>query len=309
MADDSMTFLGRIGTAWGARIFCGNLMERVLEQLMDFGGRNGIQAGRHERSKPARPTGMGIGNDRCTRGWARPGVAGDRSCGKELFSVILETAPTRGTGTTAVIQEAWIGGMSTRKVDGLVQALGMTGITKSSVRLVRDIDERVCQSFRSGPLEGEWPYLWLDATYLKVRKGGRVVSVAAIIASGVNQDGRQEIRFGAGRPEAQVFWVDSCAACQRGLSGVQLIIFTDAHEGLEGRDQPSLYGAGNGAEYISCVTCWPACPRPASHSSVPWCAGSSSNPTRPAPRLLGGRSPINPPALSQSRRPDGSGRA
>ena len=83
-------------------------------------------------------------------------------------------------------------------------------------------------------MEGEWPYLWLDATYLKVRKGGRVVSVAAIIASGVNQDGRREILgLGLGDSEAQVFWVDFLRRLrQRGLSGVQLII-SDAHEGLK----------------------------------------------------------------------------
>ena len=106
----------------------------------------------------------------------------------------------------AVIQEAWIGGRSTRQVDDLVQALGMTGISKSQVSaLCQDIDARV-ESFLTRPIEGEWPCLWLDAPYLKVRKGGRVVSVAAIIACGVTQDGRREILgLGLGDSEAQVF--------------------------------------------------------------------------------------------------------
>lgn len=127
---------------------------------------------------------------------------------------------------TAVIQEAWIGAMSTRKVDERVQALGMAGISKSQVSaLCRDIDERV-ESFLERPLEGEWSYLWPDATYLKARKGGRVASVAAIIASGVNQDGRREILgLGLGDSEAQVFRMDFLRRlCQRGLSGVQLIV-------------------------------------------------------------------------------------
>src|SRR3546814_19628670 len=93
----------------------------------------------------------------------------------------------------AVIQEAWIGGVSTRRVDELVQAMGMTGISKSTVsKLCKDIDERV-HAFLKRPLTGEWPYLWLDATYLKVREGGRLISVAALIAMAVNTEGRREI--------------------------------------------------------------------------------------------------------------------
>ena len=93
----------------------------------------------------------------------------------------------------AVIQEAWIGGVSTRRVDELVQAMGMTGISKSSVsKLCKDIDERV-NGFLTRPLAGEWPYLWLDATYLKVRATGRIVSGAAIIAVAVTTEGRRAI--------------------------------------------------------------------------------------------------------------------
>ena len=93
----------------------------------------------------------------------------------------------------AVIQEAWIGGVSTRRVDELVQAMGLSGISKSQVsKLCKDIDERV-HAFLARPLAGEWPYLWLDATYLKQREGGRIVSVAAIIAVAVNTDGKREI--------------------------------------------------------------------------------------------------------------------
>jgi transposase-like protein len=92
-----------------------------------------------------------------------------------------------------VIQEAWIGGVFTRRVDELVQAMGLSGISKSQVsKLCKDIDERV-NAFLERPIEGEWPYLWLDATYLKVREGGRIVSVAAIIAVAVSTDGRREI--------------------------------------------------------------------------------------------------------------------
>ena len=233
MADDSMTFWDVLGQQ-GSEDFLRNLMERVLEQLMDFEVTNGIQAGRHERSEARqtyrngyreRPLHTRLGTLELQVPKLRQG---------SYFPSFLEPRRLAERALTAVIQEAWIGGMSTRKVDGLVQALGMTGISKSQVSaLCRDIDERV-KSFLERPLEGEWPYLWLDATYLKVRKGGRVVSVAAIIASGVNQDGRREILgLGLGDSEAQVFWVDFLRRLrQRGLSGVQLII-SDAHEGLK----------------------------------------------------------------------------
>src|ERR1700737_3846544 len=93
---------------------------------------------------------------------------------------------------TAVVQEAYVQGVSTRSVDDLVQAMGMTGISKSQVsRLCVEIDDKV-QTFLNRPLEGDWPYLWLDATYVKVRQAGRIVSVAVIIAVGVNRDGRRE---------------------------------------------------------------------------------------------------------------------
>ena len=95
---------------------------------------------------------------------------------------------------TAVKQEAYIQGVSTRSVDDLVKAMGMTGISKSQVsRLCGEIDERV-DAFLDRPLEGEWPYLWLDATYIKVRRSGRIVGVAAIVAVAVNTPSRALLR-------------------------------------------------------------------------------------------------------------------
>ena len=134
----------------------------------------------------------------------------------------------------AVIQEAWIGGVSTRRVDDLVQAMGLSGISKSQVsKLCKEIDERV-GAFLERPLEGDWPYLWLDATYLKQREGGRIVSVAAIIAMAINTDGRREIiGLKVGPSEAETFWSGFLKALvRRGLKGVKLVV-SDAHEGLK----------------------------------------------------------------------------
>ena len=115
------------------------------------------------------------------------------------FPPFLEPRKTSEKALVMMIPEAWIGGVSTRRVDELVQAMGLFGISKSQVsKLCKDIDERV-NAFLDRPLEGEWPYLWLDATYLKVRDGGRIVLVAAIIAMAVSSDGRREI-VGLHRP-------------------------------------------------------------------------------------------------------------
>ena len=135
---------------------------------------------------------------------------------------------------TAVIQEAYVQGISTRSVDDLVKALGMDGISKSQVsRLCEEIDERV-NAFLDRPLEGEWPYVWLDATYVKVRQNGRIVSVAVIVAVGVNSDGRREVLgMDIGPSEAEPFWSAFLRKlARRGLRGVKLVI-SDAHEGIK----------------------------------------------------------------------------
>ena len=135
---------------------------------------------------------------------------------------------------TAVIQEAYIHGVSTRSVDDLVQAMGGTGISKSQVsRLCGEIDERV-NAFLDRPIERDWPYLWLDATYVKVREAGQIVSVAVTIAVGVNTDGRREVLgMDIGHSEAETFWTTFLRKlARRGLRGVKLVI-SDAHEGLK----------------------------------------------------------------------------
>jgi transposase-like protein len=135
---------------------------------------------------------------------------------------------------TAVIQEAYVHGVSTRSVDDLVKAMGMSGISKSQVsRLCSEIDDKV-KAFLSRPIEGDWPYLWIDATYVKVRQNGRIVSVAVIVAVGVNGDGRREVLgMDIGPSEAETFWTAFLRKlARRGLRGVKLVI-SDAHEGIK----------------------------------------------------------------------------
>lgn len=112
---------------------------------------------------------------------------------ESCFPEFLEPRRSSEKAMTAVIQEAYIQGVSTRSVDDLVKAVGMNGVSKSQVsRLCVEIDERV-EAFLERPLEGEWPYLWLDATYIKVKRSGRIVSVAAIVGVAVNLDRQSEV--------------------------------------------------------------------------------------------------------------------
>jgi putative transposase len=159
------------------------------------------------------------------------------------FPAFLEPRRAAEKALTAVIQEAYVQGVSTRSVDDLVKAMGMTGIsscrrrassaTSQVSRLRAEIDARVT-AFLERPLEGSWPYLWIDATYVKVREAGRIVSVAVIIAVAVNTDGRREVLgMAVGPSEAEPFWTRFLRSLtRRGLRGVKLVI-ADAHEGLK----------------------------------------------------------------------------
>jgi transposase-like protein len=150
------------------------------------------------------------------------------------FPGFLEPRRLAEKALTAVIQEAYIQGVSTRSVDDLVKAMGMSGISKSQVsRLVEEIDDKV-QAFLTRPIEGDWPYLWIDATYIKVRQNGRIVSVAVTVAVGANADGRREVLgMAVGPSEAETFWTDFLRSlARRGLRGVKLVI-SDAHEGIK----------------------------------------------------------------------------
>jgi putative transposase len=150
------------------------------------------------------------------------------------FPSFLEPRRLAEKALTAVLQEAYIQGGSTRSVDDLVKAMGGSGVSKSQVsRLCEEIDERV-KAFLDRPIEGDWPDLWIDATYVKVRQNGGIVSVAVIIAVGVNADGRREVLgMHIGPSEAETFWTELLRKLRRrGLRGVKLAI-SDAHEGIK----------------------------------------------------------------------------
>jgi transposase-like protein len=236
----------------GDEDFLRAVAEAVVQMLMEADVEGLVGAARHERS----------GERTTYRNGYRDRAFDTRLGSLQLripklrqgsyFPPFLEPRRTTEKALVAVIQEAWIGGVSTRKVDDLVQAMGLSGISKSTVsKLCRDIDERV-GAFLARPLTGSWPYLWLDATYLRQREGGRVVSVAAIIAVAVNTEGKREIvGLHIGPSEAESFWSDFLRSLvRRGLTGVKLVI-SDAHEGLKAAIRRVL-----GAAWQRCRVHW-----------------------------------------------------
>lgn len=150
------------------------------------------------------------------------------------FPSFLEPRRTVEKALVGVIQEAWLQGVSTRSVDDLVQAMGCSGISKSEVsRLCAEVKDRV-DEFLDRPLEGAFPYVWLDATYVKVRDRSRIVSKAAIVAIGLGEHGRREILgMRVGHAESEEFWTEFLRSLlDRGLRGVQLVV-SDSHSGLK----------------------------------------------------------------------------
>jgi len=214
--------------------FLRDSLERLVQLLMEIEVSSQIGADRHERT-PERVTHR---NGYRERAWeTRVGTINLRIPKLRqgsYFPSLLEPRRRAEKALVAVIQEAYILGVSTRKVDELVQALGMTGISKSEVsRVCAELDEMV-QEFRNRPLTGRYPYLWLDAKYIKVREGGRVLSMALVVAVGVKETGEREVLgFDVGLSEDGPFWTEFLRSLvRRGLKDVLLVI-SDAHEGLK----------------------------------------------------------------------------
>lgn len=210
------------------------MIQYVAQRMMDMDVESLCAAGYAERS----PERLNSRNGYRERLWETRAGSVDLKIPKlrksSYFPGFLEPRRTAEKALAAVIQEAYVQGISTRSVDELVKAMGMSGISKSQVsRLCGEIDERV-NAFLNRPIEGDWPYLWIDATYLKVREAGRIVSVAVIIAVAVNTDGMREVLgMAIGPSEAEPFWTSFLRSLtRRGLRGVKLVI-SDAHLGIK----------------------------------------------------------------------------
>jgi transposase-like protein len=186
---------------------------RVLAQaLMEIEVDQHVGASRHERTESRSGHRNGHRNGYRERTWdTRAGtveLAVPRVRDSSYFPSLLEPRRRAERALSAVVQEAYVHGVSTRKVDELVKALGMAGISKSQVsRLCEELDAEV-ERFRGRPLEGPYPYVWLDATYVKTRQDGRVAATAVVIAVGVNgKSGEREVLgLDVGPSEDGAFW-------------------------------------------------------------------------------------------------------
>jgi len=219
---------------------------RVLAQvLMELEVAQHLGAERHERT----PERGGQRNGYRERDWdTRVGTVAlrvPRVRDGGFFPSLLEPRTRAERALLAVVQEAYVEGVSTRRVDDLAKALGMDGISKSQVsRICQALDEEV-ERFRSRPLTGAYPYVWLDATFVKVREQGRVVGQAVVLAVGVTADGvREVLGCDIGPSEDGAFWLGFLRGLvARGLRGVRLVT-SDAHEGLRQAVAAVLHGAG-----------------------------------------------------------------
>jgi transposase-like protein len=220
----------------GVRVLAAALMEVEVEQH--------VGAGWHERT----PERTGQRNGYRERAWdTRVGTIDlpvPRVRDGTYFPSLLEPRTRAERALLAVVQEAYIAGVSTRRVDELVKALGLEGISKSQVsRICAELDAAV-ERFRTRPLRAAYPYLWLDATFVKVREAGRVVSQAVVLAVGVTAEGTREVLgVDIGPSEDGAFWLRFLRELvARGLTGVRLVI-SDAHEGLRQAIAAVLHGA------------------------------------------------------------------
>jgi transposase-like protein len=160
------------------------------------------------------------------------------------FPSLLEPRRRAEKALHAVVVEAYVKGVSTRKVDDLVKALGIDGISRSEVsRICKVLDDEV-RTFLARPIEIPCPYVWLDATFHKVREAGRVISVATVVAIGVTATGERTVLGAATGPsEDHQFWTSFLRSLvKRGLKGVRLVI-SDAHEGLRQAIEKILHEA------------------------------------------------------------------
>jgi transposase-like protein len=243
---NSMTLASVIGKilSEGNGDFLKQAIKAVLEEVMDLEVGQRVGAGRHERTDARqtyrngyreRPFDTRVGTLDLEVPKLRQG---------SYFPSFLEPRRRAEQALVSVIQEAYVHGVSTRKVEKLVKGLGVENLSKSEVSRVCEELLAQVEKFRSRRLEGRYPYLWLDATHLKAREHGHVVSCAVLVAYALNDDGYREVLgVAVETAESEESWLSFLRGLvERGLTGVRLVI-SDAHPGLKKAIASTLVGA------------------------------------------------------------------
>jgi len=209
------------------------VLEHAMQRLIEAEAATQIGAGPHERAATRTTYRNGYRERILDTGSGRLELQIPKLRTGSFFPSLLEPRRRIDRALLAVVQEAYVLGISTRKVDDLMAALGGCSISRSEVsRICALLDEELAE-FRERPLDEPYPYVWFDATYEKVRQGARIVSQAAVVAVGVRDSGEKSVLgLAVGASETEAFWLEFCRSLsRRGLNGVQLVI-SDAHEGL-----------------------------------------------------------------------------
>lgn len=233
MTEDSMALI-ELAEKHADGDFLRELGQYTLQRLMELEAQVQCGAERHERSDERVNQRNGYRDRELETRIGTLSLKIPKLRQGSYYPTFLEPRKASEKALVAVVQEAFIKGISTRKVDDLVQAMGMTGISKSQVsRLCKELDERV-HGFLKRRLSGRFPFVWLDATYIKVRDEGHVVTKAVIVAVGAHEAGYREVLgMAVGPAESYAFWKSFTKdLIKRGLTGVKLVI-SDAHEGLK----------------------------------------------------------------------------
>jgi len=236
-------YLGRAGVDWNGDLLREG-MTLLLQVLMAHEISQQIRAGRYERSTERQTYRNGFREGIWETRVGEIALQIPKLRSGNYYPSFLEPRQRAERALLAVIQTAHVEGVSTRKVDELVQALGLTGIDKSKVsRIYQELDIAV-KAFRERHFEERYPYVWLDALYLKVRENHRIVSKAVVIAIGVRESGEREILgVEIGGSEDEAFWTQFLRSLvARGLIRVELVI-SDTHEGLKAALRKVVSGA------------------------------------------------------------------
>ncbi len=218
--------------------------EMLAQMLIDLEAEAQIGAAKHERSEQRRNQRNGYRRRRWETRVGELELNIPKLRKGSFFPSLLEPRKRSEQALLTVVQEAYVNGVSTRKVDVLVKSLGLSGIDKSKVsRICKALDEQV-EQFSQRRLQSHYPYVWLDAKALKVRENHRVVSLAFVIGIGVDPQGeRHVLGFELGAGESEPFWLDFMRSLRRrGLEQVDLVI-SDAHEGLKSALEQVFSGA------------------------------------------------------------------
>lgn len=244
MTNGSMTLVEYLRNLGADQDFLRVAAEMLAQAVIDAESEEEVGAERYERTPDRRNQRNGYRS----RGWETRVGKLDLAIPKlrkgSFFPSLLEPRKRSEEALLSVVQQAYVGGVSTRKVDDLLQSLGLTGIDKSKVsRICKRLDEAV-EAFRQRPLEAAYPYLWLDALYVKVRQNHRIINMAVVIAIGVRETGEREILgLEVGASEEYAFWKEFLRhLVERGLHGV-LLATSDAHNGLKKSVAEILPGA------------------------------------------------------------------